>query len=76
MTFLTSACTAPTALLFDAGVLSGLNILTPRENNKVGLGKVDVTVNNSNTLSLSVNSHRVAVAQRRRRSRPSTWPSR
>ncbi len=58
--FLTSACTAPAAnCAATLAFFQSVNILTPREgNNKVGLGKVDVTVNSSNTLSLSVNSHR------------------
>ena len=58
-TFL-STCTAPTANC-DANVafFQGLTALNPRTgDNKVGLGKVDVTLNNSNTLSLSINSHR------------------
>ncbi|PYR64317.1 MAG: hypothetical protein DMF91_00740, partial [Acidobacteria bacterium] len=59
-TFFTSACTAPAAnCAATLAFFQGLNILSPREgNNKVGLGKVDVTINNSNTLSLSLNSHR------------------
>jgi Carboxypeptidase regulatory-like domain len=59
-TFLTSACTAPAAnCAATLAFFQGLNILSPREgNNKVGLAKVDVTVDNSNTLSLSINSHR------------------
>ena len=59
-TFFSSACTAPAANCASAlSFFQSLNVLSPRTgNNRVGLGKVDVTLNNANSLSLSVNSHR------------------
>jgi outer membrane receptor protein involved in Fe transport len=59
-TFLTGACTAPAANCASTlSFFQGVNVLTPRSgDNKVGLGKVDVAINQANTLSLSLNSHR------------------
>ena len=58
--FFTSACTAPAANC--AATLAFFNsqvALNPRSgDNKVGLGKVDLSLNSNNTLSLSLNSHR------------------
>jgi outer membrane receptor protein involved in Fe transport len=58
--FYTNGCTAPAANCASAtDFFTSLQVLNPRNgNNKVGLGKVDVAVNQANTLSLSVNSHR------------------
>jgi outer membrane receptor protein involved in Fe transport len=59
-TYLTGACTAPAASCASTvAFFQGLIALNPRSgDNKVGLGKVDIVINKSNNLSLSVNSHR------------------
>ena len=58
--FYTGGCTAPSANCASAtSFFQSQGVLNPRSgNNKVGLGKVDVTLNKANTLSLSINSHR------------------
>ncbi len=59
-TFLTGACTAPVASCASAlAFFQSLNVLSPRTgDNKVGLAKIDVTIDPANTLSVSLNSHR------------------
>lgn len=54
------ACTAPAANCASAiAFFQSVNILSPRTgDNKVGLGKIDVTLNSANTMSLQINSHR------------------
>jgi hypothetical protein len=58
--FYTGACTAPAANCASSlAFFQSQGVLNPRSgDNKVGLGKVDVTLNTANTLSLSLNSHR------------------
>jgi outer membrane receptor protein involved in Fe transport len=58
--FYTNGCTAAAANCASAtSFFQSLQVLNPRSgNNKVGLGKVDVSINQANTLSMSVNSHR------------------
>ena len=65
--FYTNGCTAPAANCASAtSFFQSLQVLNPRSgNNKVGLGKVDVAINQANTLSLSVNSHRWDSPERR-----------
>jgi hypothetical protein len=58
--FYTGGCTSAAANCASAiSFFQSQGVLNPRNgNNKVGLGKVDVTLNSANTLSLSINSHR------------------
>ena len=58
--FYTGGCTAPAAnCASSTSFFQSVSVLNPRNgDNKVGLGKVDVTLNRANTLSLSLNSHR------------------
>jgi outer membrane receptor protein involved in Fe transport len=58
--FYTNGCTAPAAnCASSTSFFQSLQVLNPRSgNNKVGLGKIDVAINQTNTLSLSLNSHR------------------
>jgi outer membrane receptor protein involved in Fe transport len=58
--FYTGGCTAPAANCAAAtSFFNSLQVLNPRSgDNKVGLAKVDVSIDQANTLSLSVNSHR------------------
>jgi hypothetical protein len=59
-TFLTGACAAPAANCSSTvAFYTGLIGLNPRSgDNKVGLAKVDVIFSTTNTLTLSINSHR------------------
>ena len=59
-TFLTSVCTAPAAnCAATVDFFNSLIGLSPREaNNKVGFGKLDVSLNGNNTLSISYNGQR------------------
>jgi outer membrane receptor protein involved in Fe transport len=58
--FFTGGCTAPAANCASAIAFFNSQIaLNERSgDNKVGLGKVDISINSNNTLALSLNSHR------------------